>query len=151
VIAETAVVRNKFGPRRLCAEPPRQESAIEVKHRIVVRIRYHRDRMARTRDRLSVRTLPRVLSDLARFVVALCRPRAALAAENLFLKKQLALYIERQAKPGADAATRIALVALSRLVDWRRLLTIVYAMATFEPPAWPNHGSRSNTPVGAER
>ena len=55
----------------------------------------------------------------------MCRPRAALAAENLFLRKQLALYIERQAKPRrADDATRIALVALSALVDWRRLLTV---------------------------
>jgi hypothetical protein len=38
----------------------------------------------------------------------------------------LALYIERQAKSRrADDATRIVLVALSRLVDWRRLLTVV--------------------------
>jgi hypothetical protein len=82
--------------------------------------------MARTRDRLSVPTLLRVLSDVARFVGALCRPRAALAAENLFLKKQLALYIERQAKPRRpDDATRVVLVALSRLVAWRRLLRIV--------------------------
>jgi hypothetical protein len=56
----------------------------------------------------------------------MCRPRAALTAENLFLKKQLALYLERQAKPRrADDETRVALVALSRLVDWRRLLTVV--------------------------
>jgi hypothetical protein len=46
--------------------------------------------------------------------------------ENLFLKKQLALYRERQVKPRrADDATRMVLVALSRVVDWRRLLTIV--------------------------
>jgi hypothetical protein len=38
----------------------------------------------------------------------------------------LALYIERQVKPRrADDATRVTLVALSRLVDWRRLLVIV--------------------------
>ena len=49
-----------------------------------------------------------------------------LAAENLFLKKQLALYVERQVKPRrADDATRITLVGLSRIVEWRRLLTIV--------------------------
>ena len=49
-----------------------------------------------------------------------------MAAENLFLKKQLALYLERQVKPHrADDAMRMTLVALSRLVDWRRLLTIV--------------------------
>jgi len=44
----------------------------------------------------------------------------------VFLKKQLALYAERQVKPRrADDATRITLVALSRLVEWRRILTIV--------------------------
>jgi putative transposase len=54
------------------------------------------------------------------------RSHAHLAAENLFLRKQLALYVERQAKPRrADDATRIALVALSWLIDWRRLLTVV--------------------------
>jgi hypothetical protein len=82
--------------------------------------------MVSTRDRLSVATLLRLVCDVARFGTAMCRPRAALAAENLFLKKQLALYIERQAKPRrANDATRITLVALSRLVDWRRLLNIV--------------------------
>jgi hypothetical protein len=82
--------------------------------------------MARTRDQLSLPTLLRVGSDVTRLIASLCRPRVALAAENLFLRKQLALYVERQAKPRrADDATRIALVALSRIVDWRRLLTIV--------------------------
>jgi hypothetical protein len=89
-------------------------------------IAYHLADMVSTGHCLSVSTVLRVVSDLARFVAAMCRPRAALAAENLFLRKQMALYIERQAKPRrADDATRIALVALSRLVDWRRLLTIV--------------------------
>jgi putative transposase len=74
----------------------------------------------------SAPTLLRVVRDVVRFVAAMCRPRAALVAENLFLRKQLALYIERQTKPRlADDATRIALIALSWLVDWRRLLTIV--------------------------
>jgi hypothetical protein len=36
------------------------------------------------------------------------------------------LYVERQVKPQrADDATRIALVGLSWLIDWRRILTIV--------------------------
>jgi hypothetical protein len=54
------------------------------------------------------------------------RSRAQRAAENLFPKKQLALYLERDVKPRRpDDATRITLVALSRLVDWRQILTIV--------------------------
>ena len=37
--------------------------------------------------------------DLVRFLGASLRTRTALAAENLFLRKQLALYRERQVKP----------------------------------------------------
>jgi transposase InsO family protein len=52
--------------------------------------------------------------------------RARLAAENLFLRKQLALYQERHTKPRRpDPATRVALVLLARLLDWRSLLTVV--------------------------
>ena len=52
--------------------------------------------------------------------------RAQLAAENLFLRKQLACYVERQVRPRrTDNASRIALVLLSPFVDWRQLLTIV--------------------------
>jgi len=54
------------------------------------------------------------------------RSRAQLAAENLFLRKQLACYIERPVRPRrTDNASRIALVLLSHFVDWRELLTIV--------------------------
>ena len=43
-----------------------------------------------------------------------------------FLRKQLALYVERQVKPRrADDATRMTLVALSWFIDWRRVLTVV--------------------------
>jgi hypothetical protein len=53
-------------------------------------------------------------------------PRARLAAENLFLRKQLALYHERGVKPRrSDPETRAGLVLLSRLVDWRPILTVV--------------------------
>ena len=73
-----------------------------------------------------VRTVLRLAGDLVRLVAAAVRSHPQLAAENLFLRKQLALYVERQVKPRrADNATRIALVALSWLIDWRRLLTVV--------------------------
>src|SRR5262245_17583857 len=76
--------------------------------------------------RLVVRTVVRVLADLGRFGLLAAQSRTQLAAENLFLRKQLALYIERQVKPRrADDATRITLVALSRLLDWRQLLVVV--------------------------
>ena len=68
----------------------------------------------------------RLISVVLQFVAAACQSRAKLAAENLFLRKQLAMYLERQVKPcRPDDATRITLVVLSRLLDWPRLLTIV--------------------------
>jgi putative transposase len=75
---------------------------------------------------VSLRTIVDVLADVARLGFLTLHSRTQLAAENLFLRKQLALYRERQVKPRrADDATRITLVALSRLVDWRQLLLIV--------------------------
>ena len=82
--------------------------------------------MAQSRSHLDIVTILRLARDILRFVSSTFRPHAQLAAENLFLRMQLALYIERQVKPRrADDATRIALVALARLIDWRRLLTVV--------------------------
>ena len=73
-----------------------------------------------------VRTALRVLIDLLRFFRSGFRSRTRLSAENLFLRKQLALYIERQVKPRRpDDATRVMLVVLSQLIDWRRVLTVV--------------------------
>ena len=53
--------------------------------------------------------------------LALCtRSHAALAAENLFLRKQLAYYQERQAVPRRfDNPLRYLLVVLSRFFAWK--------------------------------
>jgi putative transposase len=61
------------------------------------------------------------------YYLGLClRPSPTLAAENLFLRKQLALYQERHVKPQrATHATRIALVWLGQRFDWRQVLGIV--------------------------
>ena len=67
-----------------------------------------------------------LLLDTLRFIRVSLRPRCALAAENLFLRKQLALYLERKVKPRrAKAATKLTLVLLSRLFAWREALTVV--------------------------
>jgi putative transposase len=82
--------------------------------------------MAQSRPRILIRIILRVGTDVVLLVASALRSRAQVAAENLFLRKQLALYLERQVKPHrADDAARITLVALSRIVEWRRLLTIV--------------------------
>jgi len=52
--------------------------------------------------------------------------RLALGAENLFLRKQLALFQERKTKPRRTAASfRLAMVALAKFFDWRKALVIV--------------------------
>lgn len=67
-----------------------------------------------------------LLGDMVRFLRLCLRPPAALAAENLFLRKQLALYQERRVKPTrATDATRMTLTWLARWFDWRRALVIV--------------------------
>jgi hypothetical protein len=54
------------------------------------------------------------------------KPRRSLEAKNPFLRRQLALYKERGIKPRhVDAATRMSLVLLSKLFDWRCALIIV--------------------------
>ena len=54
------------------------------------------------------------------------RSSRSVQAENLFLRRQLALYIERGMKPRRmGAATRIALAWLSQWFDWRDALVVV--------------------------
>ena len=82
--------------------------------------------MGQSRSSTAVRTILRLVGDAVRFVSEAARSHAQLAAENLFLRKQLALCMERQVKPRrADNATRLTLVALSYLIEWRRVLTVV--------------------------
>ena len=72
------------------------------------------------------RIVLRLLADLARLVVLSLRHRRSVEAENLFLRRQLALYHERGIKPRRiDAATRVSLAVLSGLFDWRDALVVV--------------------------
>ena len=67
-----------------------------------------------------------LLVDTCHFLVLCLRPTLALAAEILYLRKQLALYAERQVKPRrATNATRLAMVWLSYWFNWRSALRIV--------------------------
>jgi hypothetical protein len=65
-------------------------------------------------------------ADFVVYLGLLIRPRKAIAAENLFLRRQLALYQERKVGPRRiDPATRITLAVLSRLLNWRDALIVV--------------------------
>ena len=71
-------------------------------------------------------TLQTVVSDCVRFYAAALRSRTALAAENLFLRKQLALFQEREKKAASTtAADRFVFSKLARFFDWRSALVIV--------------------------
>lgn len=73
-----------------------------------------------------IRTVLVLLRDLFHFVALTCASHRRLAAENLFLRKQLAFYIERKVRPRRlNDAARIALVVLARGIDWRQLLVVV--------------------------
>jgi hypothetical protein len=68
----------------------------------------------------------RVAGDLVHFLCLGLRSRTSIAAENLFLRKQLAFYQERKVKPRrADNPTRLTLVVLSPWFNWRGALTLV--------------------------
>ena len=63
-----------------------------------------------------------VLLDFGRLLVIAIRSRRALAAENLFLRKERALFQERKVKPRrADDSTRV-IATLSRMFEWRDAL-----------------------------
>ena len=54
------------------------------------------------------------------------RSSRSIKAENLFLRRQLALYVERGVKPQRiDPVTRIGLTLLSRLFSWQDALVVV--------------------------
>src|SRR5215510_10202096 len=85
-------------------------------------------------------TLLTLLVDVIRYLRLCLRPAPVLAAENLFLRKQLAQYQERHVKPRrATHGTRLALVWLARWFDWRQALAIVQPQTFIE---WHRQGFR---------
>jgi hypothetical protein len=74
---------------------------------------------------MTVTTLSLLHDLLCLIFGALCRWTSK-DAEILFLRKQLALYQEREVRPRrADRTTRISMALLARLFDWRDALVIV--------------------------
>jgi putative transposase len=67
-----------------------------------------------------------LFADMLRFLVLTLRSRNSLAAENPFLRKQLAFYQERRIKPRRIShSAGLTLVWLSRWFDWKCALTVV--------------------------
>src|SRR5262245_64784881 len=73
------------------------------------------------------RTIVPVVIDLIRLAVFTAHWRRALAAENLFLRKQLARFQERKVKPRRANDSGLLMVILSRMFRWRGSLVNVKA------------------------
>lgn len=78
----------------------------------------------------SVFRLLNLCTDLLRealtFIPLVAQSQASLAAEILFLRKQLAFYQERKIKPRRfDDAARLSMLVLSKFFDWRSALVNV--------------------------
>jgi transposase InsO family protein len=70
--------------------------------------------------------LSHITVDFLRLLCGLLKSKSALAAENLFLRKQLGLYQERQVRPRrATDATRLAMVLLGRFFEWKEAIRVV--------------------------
>ena len=68
----------------------------------------------------------RAVTDLVGWVALAFWSRQSLDAEVRFLRRQLALYVERALQPGRiDGATRVSLALLSRLFAWRSAGVVV--------------------------
>jgi hypothetical protein len=70
--------------------------------------------------------LIRLIGEALRWCQLAFRSTQSVKAENLFLRRQLALYVERRVKPRRiDPVTRISLALLSRFFNWRDALVVV--------------------------
>src|SRR5262245_30605357 len=74
----------------------------------------------------TARIVLELIEDALRWLMLLARSTEAVRAENLMLRRQLALFLERGVRPRrVDAATRVSLAVLARLFDWRSALVVV--------------------------
>src|SRR5215813_3251121 len=100
------------------------------------------------------RTIVPVVIDLIRLAILAVHSQRALAAENLFLRKQLALFQERPVKPRrANDSTRWMMATLSRMFPWRDALVNVKASTLIR---WHRQGFRlfwrwKSKPMGRPR
>jgi putative transposase len=82
--------------------------------------------LSRSRGCQLIRSVFGVVIDALTFFCLILRSSSALAAENLFLRKQLGLYVERRKKPRrATDSIRFTLAQLTKLFEWRSVLTVV--------------------------
>ena len=67
-----------------------------------------------------------LVGETEQFLRLTTRSKVVLSAEILFLRKQLAFYLERQIKPHRfDDSARLSMLLLSKLFDWKSALVNV--------------------------
>lgn len=91
--------------------------------------------------------LLQLVGDVLRWWALMFRSSRSIKAENLFLRRQRGLYIERGVRPRRiDSITRISLTLLSRFFDWRDAMVVVRPeMQTGEAARWSGrHISRAS-------
>ena len=99
-------------------------------------------------------TISQILLACGQLALFRLRSPRALAAENLFLRKQLALIQERRVKPHrARDSTRLVMATLSRWFDWRHALIVIKPDTLI---GWHRKGfrllwRRKSRPVGRPR
>ena len=124
------------GQRRLIDEAADALNS-PVEHESVLRNKSHADRSVNRREGLGPVWHDARMLRLAEILIGLVcetlrwfglsvRSKRSIKAENLFLRRQLALYIERGVRPRRiDCVTRIGLTLLSRFFNWRDALVVV--------------------------
>jgi putative transposase len=101
-----------------------------------------------------LRNLRTIVGDCVSLVAGLWRRRVALAAENLFLRKQLALFREREKKAmPTTPADRLVFSKLARCFDWRSALVIVKpaTLVGWHRAAFRLFWRRKSRPIGRPR
>jgi transposase InsO family protein len=97
-----------------------------------------------------------LISDAFAWLRLSVRSTKSIRAENLFLRRQLGLYIERGVKPRRiDPVTRVRLVLLYKLFDWRDALVVVQpeTLLRWHRSAWKllwrvkSHSGRPSIPA----
>ena len=72
------------------------------------------------------RIVLRLIEDALRWLMLLARSDDSVRAENLVLRRQLAMFVERGIRPRRmDAGARASLAVLTRLFDGRSVLVVV--------------------------
>lgn len=98
-----------------------------------------------------------LIEDAFRWVLLLIRSAKSVQVENLFLRHQLALFLERGVRPRrVDSASRVSLAVLAKLFEWCSALVVVQPATMIRwhragwGPLWRFKSRPGRPPISAE-